>query len=128
MRQIDIELHLSPPSGYWDKIDSEVSRLTLSIPNIRSTFLIWSCTPFLLLPSEQPQFVRAWTLQEHSTGMLANVDSNASHSQVAWMSLEWWTILDIHRKLLSVKNPAVLQFLTQTGVPGTYYYTSFKGT
>uniref|UniRef100_A0A8C8CL49 ELMO domain-containing protein n=1 Tax=Oncorhynchus tshawytscha TaxID=74940 RepID=A0A8C8CL49_ONCTS len=29
------------------------------------------------------------------------------------MSFEWWTILDTHRKLLSVKNPSVLQFLTQ---------------
>uniref|UniRef100_A0A4W5KLI5 Inter-alpha-trypsin inhibitor heavy chain 2 n=1 Tax=Hucho hucho TaxID=62062 RepID=A0A4W5KLI5_9TELE len=30
------------------------------------------------------------------------------------MSFEWWTILDRHRKLLSVKNPAALQFLAQT--------------
>uniref|UniRef100_A0A8C7M5R4 Engulfment and cell motility 1 n=1 Tax=Oncorhynchus kisutch TaxID=8019 RepID=A0A8C7M5R4_ONCKI len=29
------------------------------------------------------------------------------------MSFAWWTILDTHGKLLSVKNPAVLQFLTQ---------------
>jgi hypothetical protein len=27
-----------------------------------------------------------------------------------------------------VKNPAALQFLTQTGMPGTYYHTLFKGT
>jgi hypothetical protein len=26
----------------------------------------------------------------------------------------WWTIFDTHRKLLNVKNPAVLQFLTQS--------------
>jgi hypothetical protein len=26
------------------------------------------------------------------------------------------------------KNPAALQFLTQTGAPGTYYHTLFKGT
>uniref|UniRef100_A0A4W5KX26 Fatty acid desaturase 2 n=1 Tax=Hucho hucho TaxID=62062 RepID=A0A4W5KX26_9TELE len=29
-------------------------------------------------------------------------------------------------KLLSVKNPAALQFLTQTGAPGIYYNTPFK--
>ena len=42
--------------------------------------------------------------------------------------LGWWTILDTHGELLSVKNPAALQFLTQTVEPGTYYYTLFKGT
>jgi hypothetical protein len=31
-------------------------------------------------------------------------------------------------KLMSVKNPAALQFLTQAGAPGTYYHTLFKGT
>ena len=34
--------------------------------------------------------------------------------QVGWMSAGWWSILDRHRKLLSVKNPAALQFLTQS--------------
>jgi hypothetical protein len=48
--------------------------------------------------------------------------------QVGWMSFGWWTILDTHGKLLIVKNPAALQFLTQTGAPGTYYHTPFKGT
>jgi hypothetical protein len=42
------------------------------------------------------------------------------------MSFGWWIILDIHGKLLSVKNPATLQFLTQPGVFGTYYYTGSK--
>jgi hypothetical protein len=48
--------------------------------------------------------------------------------QGGWMSFGWWTFLDTHRKLMSVKNPAALQLLTQTGVPGTYYHTPFKGT
>jgi hypothetical protein len=40
----------------------------------------------------------------------------------SWLDvLFWWTILDTHGKLLSVKNPAALQFLTETGALDTYY-------
>ena len=47
----------------------------------------------------------------------------------SWLDvLRWWTILDTHRKLLSMKTPGVLQFLTQTGAPDTHYHTLFKGT
>jgi hypothetical protein len=35
-----------------------------------------------------------------------------------WIYFGWWTIHDTHKKLLSVKNPAALQFLTQTNAPG----------
>jgi hypothetical protein len=31
-----------------------------------------------------------------------------------WMSFGWWNIVDTHGKLLSVKNPAVSQFLTRS--------------
>jgi hypothetical protein len=44
------------------------------------------------------------------------------------MSFVWWIILDTHGKLLSVNNPAALQFLTQTSAPATYYHTPIKGT
>jgi hypothetical protein len=47
--------------------------------------------------------------------------------QVRWVSFGWWTILDTHGILLSMKKPSVLQFLTQTGATGTYYHTLFKG-
>jgi uncharacterized membrane protein len=47
---------------------------------------------------------------------------------IGWIAFGWWTILDTHGKLLSVKNPATFKFLTQTGAPDTYYQTPFKGT
>jgi hypothetical protein len=59
--------------------------------------------------------------------MLANVDSNASHNCVLF-AVGWWTILDTQGKLLSVKDPAALQFLTQTGATGTDHHTPLKGT
>jgi hypothetical protein len=58
--------------------------------------------------------------------MLTHVDSNASSGVVGWLSFRWLTIHETHGKLLSVKNPAATQFLTQTCAPGTYYHTPFK--
>jgi uncharacterized membrane protein len=58
--------------------------------------------------------------------MQAHVNSNVK-CQVGWMSFGWWTIPDTDGKLLSMKNPAALQFMTQTGAPGTYFHTTFKG-
>ena len=81
---------------------------TLSIPNSRSTFLI--------LSSSWPQD------SVNSSGQGLYKVSKAFHKdacpywlqcfpqlcQVDWKSFEWWNILDTHRKLLSVKNPAAL--------------------
>ncbi|KAK6292636.1 hypothetical protein J4Q44_G00372200 [Coregonus suidteri] len=74
---------------------------------------------FKALPSidvtilEQPQFVWAWTLQG-CWPMLTQCF--AQLSQVGWMSFGWWTILDTQGKLMSMKNPAVLQFLTHASL------------
>jgi hypothetical protein len=43
------------------------------------------------------------------------------------MFFGWWTLLDTHGKLLSVKNPAALQFLKPTDAPGIYNHTPVKG-
>jgi hypothetical protein len=89
---------------------------TLSVQNIRNTFLILSCTPFI------PQ--NSLNLSGHGLYKV----SKAFHRhagpcwlqcfpqlcQVVWMSFGWWTILDTHRKMVSVKNPAVLQFWTHS--------------
>ena len=78
------------------------------------------------------RFVAAWTLQGIKSipqGCWPMLTPKLLQScQLDWMSFGRWTILDTHGKLLSVKNLAALQFLTQTGAPGTYYHTLFKGT
>ena len=82
-------------------------------------------------PPQHPKLVGAWTLQGVKsvpqgcwpilTPMLPTVVSS-------WMEVfVWWTILDTIMKLLGGKNPAALQFLTQSA-PVTYYHTPFKGT
>ena len=79
---------------------------TLSVQNIRN---------ILSLSSEQPQFFRAWTLQGVEslpqgcwpllTPMLLTV-------VWSWLDVFWEVDhLDTHRKQLSVKYPAVFQFL-----------------
>jgi hypothetical protein len=92
---------------------------TRSIQNIKNTFLILRCTSSpLLLPPEQPQF--------HMDSGPCRLQYFPQLCQVGWMSFGWWNILDTHRKMLSMKNPAPLQFLTQTSAPGIYYHTPFK--
>jgi hypothetical protein len=97
----------------------------LCIENIRN--IIFSWTP--LLPYEPSQSVGAWCRKAfHRDADPCWLQCFPQLCQVGWASFGWWTILDKHGKLLSMKNPAALQFLTQTGAPHTYCHTPFKGT
>ncbi|CDQ91456.1 unnamed protein product [Oncorhynchus mykiss] len=95
-------------------------RPTLCGQNIRNTF------PFR--PQNSLTSSGAWDTTSVSTGiagsMLAPMLPTLAGCPLGGGS--FW----IHTgKLLSVKkNPAALQFLTQTVAPGTYYHTQFKGT
>jgi hypothetical protein len=109
----------------WGTMDNEIWTSTcgdtLSLQDINATVLI------LNMPPEQPKFIGGvegvpqgcWPIL---TPILPTVVS--SWLDVLWVvDHSWYT-----QKLLRMKNPAALQFLTQTGAHGTYYNTPFKGT
>ncbi|CDQ94663.1 unnamed protein product [Oncorhynchus mykiss] len=82
--------------------------------------------PYLILSEDGKQLTLGDTKQS-----LHDNPPKAFHrdaSPFVWMSFVWSTILFTYGKRLRVKNPAALQFLTQTSVPGNYYHAPFKGT
>ena len=75
----------------------------------------------MILASEQPQFVRG---KDSKRCQVFHRDAGPCWHQcfpqlcpIGWMSFGWWTILDKQGKLLSVKNPAALQYHTPTTIP-----------
>ena len=89
-------------------------------------------TPSPLLPSEQSQFVGAWTIQGVEstrqgcwlmlTPMLPTVVS--SWLYVLWVvDHSWYT-----KETVEHEKPSSVVVLTQTVVHGTYYHIPFKGT
>ena len=50
--------------------------------------------------------------RKRSTGMLPNVDSNASlRCQIVWMSFGWWTIHDTHGETVEREKPSNIAVL-----------------
>ena len=89
---------------------------TQSVQNISNTFLIVSFTPFCTQNSLNSlghglhKVLKAF----HRDASPCWLQWFSQLCQVGWMSFGWWTILDTHGKLLRVKNPAELQFLTHS--------------
>ena len=117
-------LLLGPQRPYEIKRDYK-----LSIPNIRNTFIILSC-PFCTQNRLNSSGHGVYKVSKvfHRDAGPCWLQCFPQLFQVDWMSFGGWTILDTHGKRLSVKNPAALQFLTQTSAPGTYYHSLFKET
>ena len=86
---------------------------TLNVKNIRNTFLIFSCTPFCPQNSLNSSWHGLYEVSKafHRDAGQCWLQCFPQLCQVVWMSFGWWTILDTHKKLLSMKNPAALQFL-----------------
>jgi hypothetical protein len=83
-----------------------------------NTFLIMSCTPTPFCPQNSLNSLgqgvnKVWKGFHRDAGPCW-LHCFPQLCQVGWMSFGWWTMLDKHGKLLSVKNPAALQFLTDS--------------
>ena len=90
--------------------------LILSVQNIRNTFLILSCTPFYPENSLNSSGHGLYMVSKafHRDAGACWLQRFPQLCQIGWMSVGWWTILDQHWLLLSVKNPAALRFFTHS--------------
>ncbi|KAK6296906.1 hypothetical protein J4Q44_G00330480 [Coregonus suidteri] len=98
-----------------------LSVYTQSVQNIRNTFLILSFSRFCpqnCFNSSRHGLYKV-SKEFHRDAGPCRLQCLPQLCQIGWMSFGWWTILDTLGKLLSVKNPAVLQFLTYSNLPTT---------
>ena len=85
----------------------------VSVQNIRNTFLILSCSPFPVWTASIRWGMDSTRCQAfHRDAGQCWIQCVPQLCEVGWMSFGWWTSLDTHGKLLSVKHSAALQFLT----------------
>ena len=82
--------------------------------NVQNSVYKLSCTPFCPISIPWGHGLYKVSIAFHRDAEPCWRQCFPQLCQDVRMSFGWWTILDTHMKLLSGKNPAVLQFLTHS--------------
>jgi hypothetical protein len=115
---------LKTKAGNMCSILPLICSCTLSVPNIRNTFLILSCTPFCHQNSLNLSWHGLYKVFKafHRDAGPCWLQCFPRLCQVGWMSFGWWTILDTHRETVEHGKPnrvAVLDTLKTVRLPPT---------